>query len=129
MSAARDRGLGPGNFALHTVNVGGELMTAALADAARETLGVRRINDTYGATELMPFGGQSCEEGHLHLDPNLGYVEVLDLSTGEPAGPGELGTLVVTPYLPGWTRSARSRWGFRTTSWPARTSATTAAGH
>lgn len=100
VSAARDRGLGPDDFALRTVNVGGELMTAALADAARETLGVRRINDTYGATELMPFGGRTCEEGHLHLDPNLGYVEVLDPSTREPAGPGELGTLIVTPYFP-----------------------------
>jgi len=100
VTAARDRGLGPGDFALHTVNVGGELMTAALADAARETFGVKRIDDSYGATELMPFGGRTCEQNHLHLDPNIGYAEVLDLSTMEPAGPAALGTLVVTPYFP-----------------------------
>ncbi|HZN78695.1 MAG TPA: AMP-binding protein [Mycobacterium sp.] len=100
VTAARDRGLGPDDFALHTVNVGGEMMTVALADAARQTLGASRIDDSYGATELMPFGGRSCEQGHLHLDPNLGYAEVLDLSTMEPVEPGELGTLVVTPYFP-----------------------------
>jgi phenylacetate-coenzyme A ligase PaaK-like adenylate-forming protein len=100
VTAARDRGLGPGDFALHTINVGSELLSAALVRAARETFGVRRVNEAYGATELMPAGGRVCSQRHLHMDPNLGYTEVLHPATGDPAAPGELGTLVVTPYYP-----------------------------
>ena len=99
VTAARDRGLGPGDFALHTVNTGGEMLSAALARAATETLGAR-VNDGYGATELFPVGGRTCSREHLHIDPNLGYTEVLDLATGTPAEPGVLGRLVVTPYFP-----------------------------
>ncbi|HEX8008776.1 MAG TPA: hypothetical protein VF482_20390, partial [Trebonia sp.] len=33
-------------------------------------------------------------------DLNLGLTELVDLDTGEPAAPGALGTLVITPYFP-----------------------------
>lgn len=99
VTAARDRGLGPADFALRTINVGGELLSSALVSAAEATFGAR-VNDAYGATELLPVGGRSCTQHHLHLDPNMGYAEVIDLSTGTPAGPGQLGTLAVTPYYP-----------------------------
>src|SRR4029077_12907595 len=36
----------------------------------------------------------------LHADLNTGLTELLDLETGEPAAPGALGTLVITPYFP-----------------------------
>lgn len=99
VTAARERGLGPADFALHTVNAGGEVMSAALVEAAEVTFGTR-VSDTFGATELLPVGGRSCTSRHLHVDPNMGYAEVADLSTGRPVGPGQLGTLVVTPYHP-----------------------------
>lgn len=99
VTAARDRGLGPADFALHTINAAGELMSSSLAAAAQATFGAR-VSDAYGATEVLPVGGRSCAHRHLHPDPNMGYAEVVELSTGEPAGPGRLGTLVITPYYP-----------------------------
>jgi phenylacetate-CoA ligase len=100
VSAARRRGLGPADFRLRGLYVGGEVFSPALAEAVRTTFGVEQINDTYGVTELLPVGGRTCRHRHLHLDPNMGYAEVLDLETGEPAEPGRLGTLTVTPYFP-----------------------------
>jgi hypothetical protein len=58
------------------------------------------VNDSFGMTEVLPVSGRSCEQGHLHHDVNMGLVEVCDLGTGEPAGPGQLGSVVVTPYYP-----------------------------
>jgi phenylacetate-coenzyme A ligase PaaK-like adenylate-forming protein len=49
---------------------------------------------------VLPVSARACAQGHLHHDLNIGFVEVLDLDTGEPVGPGELGTVVVTPYYP-----------------------------
>ena len=51
-------------------------------------------------TEVVPVFGRTCTEGHLHFDLNLGLVEYLDLDTGEPAEPGALATVVVTPFFP-----------------------------
>ncbi|MFC5187501.1 phenylacetate--CoA ligase family protein [Actinomadura harenae] len=100
VTAARRRGLGPDDFRLRSLFVGGEVLSPTLADAARDTFGVRQINDNYGVTELLPAGGRTCDGGHLHLDLNMGYSEVIGLDSGEPAGVGELGTLVVTPFYP-----------------------------
>jgi phenylacetate-CoA ligase len=100
VTEARTRGLGPDDFALRVVNLGGELLSDGLAAAARETLGAAHVVDTYAATELFPAGGRVCAQRHLHLDPNMAYVEVIDLAGDAPAEPGELGTLVVTPYYP-----------------------------
>lgn len=100
VSAARRRGLGPDDFRLRGVYLGGEVLSPALARAVRETFGADQVADTYGMTELLPVGGRTCRHRHLHLDPNMGFAEVLDLETGEPAEPGRLGTLAVTPYFP-----------------------------
>jgi phenylacetate-coenzyme A ligase PaaK-like adenylate-forming protein len=97
---AEQRGMGPSDFKLRRVDLGGEVLSTALAAAAREHLGAERINDTFGMTEVLPVSGRSCNLGHLHHDLNTGYVEVLSLATGEPAVPGELGTVVITPYYP-----------------------------
>jgi len=99
VAEARRRRLGPEDFRLRTVYAGGELLSAAVAEAAAETLGAT-VEDSYGTTELAPTGGRVCSQRHLHLDANTGFGEVLDLVTGEPAAPGELGTLVLTPYQP-----------------------------
>ena len=75
------------------------MLSRALTAAASETLGAR-VNDTFGMTEVLPVSGRVCERGHLHHDLNVGYVEVLDVETAQPATPGKIGTAVVTPYYP-----------------------------
>lgn len=100
VTAAERRGLGPPDFRLRRIDVGGEVLSPALAAAARATLGAPLVNDTFAMTEVLPVSGRTCSHGHLHLDLNTGLTEVLSLDTGEPAQPGELGTLVITPYYP-----------------------------
>jgi phenylacetate-coenzyme A ligase PaaK-like adenylate-forming protein len=98
--AARKRGLGPKDFSLRGISTGGEVLSAALAAAAAETFGVPMVNDLFGMTEVLPVSGRTCSQGHLHYDINTGHVEFLDLDTGEPAAPGALATVVITPYFP-----------------------------
>ncbi|WP_414167443.1 phenylacetate--CoA ligase family protein [Streptoverticillium reticulum] len=100
VSVARERGYGPQDFGLRAVYAGGEMLSRNLAAAFRETFGARTVGDSFGMTELLPVSGRTCTHHHLHIDPNMGYTEVLDLETGEPAGPGRLGELTVTPYFP-----------------------------
>ena len=99
-TAARRRGLGPADFRLRRIDVGGEILSPSLAAAARATFGVSRVADSFGMTEVLPVSGRTCSQGHLHHDINLGLVEYLDLDTGGPAGPGALATVVVTPFYP-----------------------------
>jgi phenylacetate-CoA ligase len=97
--AARRRGLGPDAFRLRRIDCGGELLSTALADAAAETFGAA-VNDTFAMTEVLPVSGRTCEHGHLHHDLNMGLVEVVDVETGRPVEPGEIGTVLITPYYP-----------------------------
>jgi phenylacetate-CoA ligase len=80
--------------------VGGEVLTASLARAATQTFGVPRVEDPYSMTEIVPVTGRPCSQGHMHHDLNVGLTELVDLDSGEPAAPGALGTLVITPYFP-----------------------------
>lgn len=98
--AARRRGMGPSDFTLRRVDCGGEVLSPSLAAAAAETFGVDRVNDLFGMTEVIPVTGRTCSQGHLHHDINTGFVETLDLETGEPAGPDRLATVAITPYFP-----------------------------
>lgn len=99
LHVARQRGLGPRDFCLRRIECGGEILSAALRRAAEETFGAPVV-DSFGMTEIAPFSGPVCNQGHLHYDLNVGFVEAIDLETGNPAAPGALGTLVVTPYYP-----------------------------
>jgi phenylacetate-CoA ligase len=98
--AARRRGMGPGDFRLRRVDVGGEVLSPTVAAAACETFGAPGINDLFGMTEVLPVTGRTCSQRHLHHDINTGYVEFLDLETGEAAAPGALATVVITPFFP-----------------------------
>jgi len=98
--AARRRGLGPADFQLRTIDVGGEVLSPSLARAARETFGVPNVRDLFAMTEVAPVFGRTCSQRHLHFDINMGLVECLDLATGEPAEPGALATVVATPFFP-----------------------------
>ncbi len=98
--AARRRGVRPSDFRLRRIDAGGEVLTGALRQAVAQTFGNARVNDVFGMTEVIPVSAGTCSQGHLHHDINSGLVEVLDLETGAPAGPGEPGTVVITPYYP-----------------------------
>jgi phenylacetate-CoA ligase len=100
VTAARRRGMGPGDFGLRRVTVGGEVLSPSLTQAACQTLGVPRIEDGYSNTEVIPVSARVCSHRHLHHDLNVGLTEVLDLETGETATAGSLGTLVITPFFP-----------------------------
>ena len=98
--AARRRGLGPNDFCLRRIDVGGEILTPSLAAAAVATFGAEHVNDLFGMTEVLPVTARTCSHGHLHHDVTTGHVEHRDLDTGEPAEPGALATVVITPYFP-----------------------------
>jgi phenylacetate-coenzyme A ligase PaaK-like adenylate-forming protein len=100
VTAARRRGLGAADFQLRRITVGGEVLSPSLAQAACQTLGVPRVDDSYSMTEVIPVTGRTCTQGHLHHDLNTGLTELLDARTGEPAAHGALGTVVITPYFP-----------------------------
>jgi len=100
VTLARRRGMGAGDFRLRRLVVGGEVLSASLAQAAAMTFGVPRVEDPYSMTEITPVTGRSCSQAHVHFDLNVGITELVDLDTGEPAAPGALGTLVITPFYP-----------------------------
>lgn len=100
LNEARRRGLSAADFRLRRIDCGGEVLSQALRRAATETFGPTLVNDAYGMTEILPMGARICNQGHLHHDLNVGYVEVIDLESGQPAAPGAPGTLVITPYYP-----------------------------
>ena len=97
--AARRRGLDRSDFGLSRIEVGGEPLSPSLRSAAATTLG-GRVNDGFGMTEVIPLAATTCSDGHLHHDLSMGLVELLDLDTAEPARPGALSTVVITPYFP-----------------------------
>ena len=67
----------------------------------RELFGPVEFLQNYGMTELVPFGASVCDQGHLHYEPAVGLLEVLDLETRRrPVGPGEPGAVVATPLPP-----------------------------
>jgi phenylacetate-coenzyme A ligase PaaK-like adenylate-forming protein len=100
VTAARRRGMGAGDFRLRRLVVGGEVLSASLSQAAARTFGVPLVEDPYSMTEIAPVSGRACSQAHQHYDLNVGLTELVDLDTGEPAAPGALGTLVITPYFP-----------------------------
>ncbi|MGW0883880.1 phenylacetate--CoA ligase family protein [Streptomyces sp. NPDC002671] len=96
---ARERGLGPADFRLRSITVGSEVLSPTLAAAAEAVFGAA-VEDLYGMTEISPVAGAVCRQRHLHIDGGVGLVEVCDLDTGRKAAPGELGTIVATPFYP-----------------------------
>lgn len=100
VTVARRRGLGSRDFRLRRIDCGGEVLSSTVAQAAYETFGPILVTDNFAMTEILPVSARVCNQGHLHHDLNVGFVEIIDLETGEPASPGRLGTVVVTPYYP-----------------------------
>jgi phenylacetate-CoA ligase len=100
VECARSMGYGPSDFGLESISVGGEIVTEGLKRRAAEVFGQVRFSEGLGMTETWPCVGRQCEQGHLHFEPSQGLVEVCRPGTGEPASPGEAGTMVVTPFPP-----------------------------
>ncbi|HEY7126558.1 MAG TPA: AMP-binding protein [Ktedonobacterales bacterium] len=94
-------GYRPSDFGLERIFVGGEIVTEGLKVRSQQLFGdARVIEGGYGMTEIWPFGGQLCEQGHLHFEVSQGFLEVANLGTSAPALAGETGTLVATPFYP-----------------------------
>lgn len=100
VNAARRRGISATEFRLRRIDVGGEVLTAALAAAAKKVFGAAVVNDTFAMTEVLPVSGRTCNQGHLHHDVNMGLVEIVGMENGRPVSPGQIGTVVVTPFYP-----------------------------
>jgi acyl-CoA synthetase (AMP-forming)/AMP-acid ligase II len=90
----------PADFGLERIIVGGEIVTAGLKRRCRQLFGAVRFDEGYGMTETWPVSGQRCTAGHLHWEVSQALVEVHDDWTNAPAGPGDVGSLVVTPFAP-----------------------------
>jgi phenylacetate-coenzyme A ligase PaaK-like adenylate-forming protein len=90
----------PEQFGVERMLLGGELMTDGFQRRARQLFGPIEFRQSYALTELLPFTAKQCREGHLHFEPTSGLVEVVDPETGTPAAPGQIGTIVVTPFRP-----------------------------
>jgi phenylacetate-coenzyme A ligase PaaK-like adenylate-forming protein len=93
-------GRGPTDFGLERIFTGGEIVSAGLKDRARRLFGDVAFTEGYGMTEIWPLGGTLCPQQHLHVEPLHGLVEVIDPDTAQPAGPGQAGTIVATPFAP-----------------------------
>lgn len=93
-------GYRPGDFGLKRILLGGEIVTGSLKRRCQRLFGQVQLIENFGMTEIWPFGGHLCPEGHLHFDVSQGLLEVIDPVTGAPAQPGEAGTMVVTPFPP-----------------------------
>jgi phenylacetate-coenzyme A ligase PaaK-like adenylate-forming protein len=100
VSTGRRLGYAPSDFGLERVLVGGEVLTEGLQRRARELFGPLEFIENYLMTELAPFGASLCDQGHLHFEPVVGLLEVLDLDATRPAVPGEPGVVVATPLPP-----------------------------
>jgi phenylacetate-CoA ligase len=94
-------GYRPTDFGLERIFVGGEVVTEGLKARSQHLFGSARVLEGgYGMTEIWPFGGRLCEAGHLHFEPSQGLLEIQNHETAAPALPGEMGTIVATPFPP-----------------------------
>jgi phenylacetate-coenzyme A ligase PaaK-like adenylate-forming protein len=94
------QGYGPTDFGLQRIGLGGEIVTEAVRQRSRALFGDVSFQESYALTEAWPINGQVCEQGHLHFEPTAGLVEVIDPDSGRPTRPGEIGSLVLTPFAP-----------------------------
>jgi phenylacetate-CoA ligase len=74
------------------VFVGGERLFPDQRELITDAFGVPVV-EVYGNWEYVAFGAE-CERGRLHLDAEMGFVEVL--KDGRSCAPGETGQIVAT---------------------------------
>jgi phenylacetate-coenzyme A ligase PaaK-like adenylate-forming protein len=100
VETGRKLGLTPADFGLERIMLGGEVVTEGVKQRSQRLFGPVIFQEGYGITETWPFGATQCEAGHLHFEPSHGLLEVLNPDTGQAARPGEVGSLVLTPFAP-----------------------------
>lgn len=66
--------------------------------AAIEQCFATEVRNTYGMAELVAAGSE-CTSGSMHLWPEVGHVEVLDMEADSPAPVGSTGRLVLTGVI------------------------------
>jgi phenylacetate-CoA ligase len=67
----------------------------------RETIGRAfscSVRDTYGMSEIA-CAASECEAGIMHVWPDVGWVELLQDSSDEPAFAGQAGRIIATGFL------------------------------
>jgi phenylacetate-coenzyme A ligase PaaK-like adenylate-forming protein len=93
-------GMTPADLGVERIILGGEIVTAGVKRRCQALFGPVCFHEGYGITETWPFGATQCEAGHLHFEPSHGLLEVLDPESGQAAQPGDVGSLVLTPFAP-----------------------------
>ena len=76
------------------------MVTEGLKARCEQVFGSVHFVQGYAMTETWPFSGMRCLEGHLHFEASQGLLEVLNPTTGAPVQPGEVGSIVATPFPP-----------------------------
>jgi phenylacetate-CoA ligase len=99
VEAGEHLGYGPDDFGLERIVCGGEVLSQGLATRAEELFGAPVV-EGYLMTEIFPMGGLTCSKGHIHLTPEQGLAEVLDLDSHGVVAPDQPGILVGTPFFP-----------------------------
>jgi phenylacetate-CoA ligase len=80
---------------LRSVRTFGEMVGDDLRALCREVFGAG-VSDVYSSVEAGYLGTQCPDHEYHHVPSEVVLLEVLD-SAGRPCGPGEAGTVVVTP--------------------------------
>jgi phenylacetate-CoA ligase len=91
-------GIHPGDLPLRVGLFGGEPWTESMRDEIEERLGIT-ATDNYGLSEIIGPGvsGECLVKNGMHLQEDHFLVEHIDPETEEPAAPGDVGELVITP--------------------------------
>jgi phenylacetate-coenzyme A ligase PaaK-like adenylate-forming protein len=93
-------GCRPADFSLERVVTTGEILTEGLKERCQQLFGPVRFSESYTVTALLPWGGTRRADGNLEFGLLPGLLEVINPDTAAPAQPGEIGTIVATPFLP-----------------------------
>lgn len=92
----RERGLDPRDVGLRVGLFGGEPGVVSGRERLEQALGLRAL-DLYGITEIAPLLAVECSHQQgLHWAEDHVVLEIIDPVTLRPAGPGEVGVLVLT---------------------------------
>ena len=96
---SRINGLGEARLALRHIFSGGEVLQQQARESISRSFSCR-LFDRYGSMETSWIAWE-CEKGSMHLQSDFAIAEIVD-SRGDPAKPGEIGEIVVTPL---WGRA------------------------
>lgn len=91
-------GLGPQDLALRVGLFGGEPWTESMRQQIETRLGIS-ATDNYGLSEIMGPGvaGDCMEKNGMHISEDHFLIEHINPDTGQPANPGEIAEMVITP--------------------------------